>query len=207
MILYPNLLKHNHVTLFWKTILERLSIGEAPFGTQIVNHSLVYSPKGMHAKEELSIKTSTIPQIISFFENVVGIKLTYIHFDYWKDIKRKVIKDNLIQDYVNRFQREYDLDVQHSNYMFALIQLCLTLKRITPDDIELEKAVRAQYPCTQIKSIAGIYYCPIEKQVKFSPGHAMSITSDEEDESLSDEEEESLTNEDLDLQVEDDSIE
>jgi hypothetical protein len=207
MILYPNLLKHNHVTLFWKTILERLSIGDAPFGTQIVNHSLVYNPKGMHAKEELSIKTSTIPQIISFFENIVGIKLTYIHFDYWKDIKRKIIKDNLIQDYVNRFQREYNLDTQHSNYMVALIQLYLTLKRITPDDIELEKTTRSQYPCTQIKSIAGVYYCPYEKRVKFSPEHIMSVTSNEEEEPLSEEEEESFTNEDLDLQAEDDNIE
>lgn len=197
------------MTLFWKTLLERISIGDAPFGTQIVNHSLLYERKGMSSKQELPLKTSSISQVISFFEDVVGIKLTYVYFDYWKDIKRKVIKDNLIQDYVNRFQREYNLDVQRSNYLYSLIQLYITLKRITPSDIELEKTIHRQYPCTQIKSITGIYYCLQEKQVKFSPEHTSSLATeeDEDEDMMTEDENDTIMNEDLDLMIEDDNIE
>lgn len=211
MILYPDLLKHNHVTLFWKIILERISIGDPPFGTQIINHALIYTRRSRSEpiRKEIPLKTTSPSEVISFFEQFVGVQLEYIYFDSWKDIKRKVIKDNLIQDYVSRFQIEYNLTTQQTNYMSSLIHLYITLKRITPDDITLEIIEgKKQYRCTRIKSISGIYYSTQDNTVKFSVKRETPPTSDDEEDSLStDDEEESTTIEEEDLIVEDDNIE
>ena len=119
MILYPQLLKHNNVTLFWKIVLERIAIGDAPFGTHINNHTLVCSKKGKHEEQttQLPLQTCSVTQAVHFFEHTIGLKLQYVYFDSWKEIKRKVIKDNLIQDYVLRFQKEYSLNTQQTNYL------------------------------------------------------------------------------------------
>ena len=100
MIVYPNLLKHNNVSIFWKTILERVSIGDAPFGTKIIDNNLFYK------KKYIPLKNCNYLQVVEFFKEDVGLKLNYIYFNSWKEIKRKVIKDNLIQDYVIDFKKK-----------------------------------------------------------------------------------------------------
>lgn len=209
MIQYPNLLKHNDVTLFWKVLLERVSIGDAPFGTQILNHDLIYTNKRhKESNAELSLKTSSSPQVIQFFKDIVGLNLQYVYYDSWKEIKRKVIKDNLIQDYVCRFQKEYQLTTQQASYLSSMIHLYLTLKRITPSDIVLETIRMANgYVCTQIKSINGIYYSTQDNTVKFSTEHEYSDIEEEEEEEGYSGEEESIMNDEEDLIVEDDNNE
>jgi|694.fasta_scaffold150939_2 hypothetical protein len=213
MILYPQLLKHNNVTLFWKIILERIAIGDAPFGTHVANHILSYSKKGRFddsQTQQILLQTCSSEQIVSFFEKVVGLNLQYVYFDSWKEIKRKVIKDNLIQDYVSRFQKEYALSSSQMSYLSSMIHLYLTLKQITPDDIILETIYTSNsYLCTRIKTILGIYYCTQDKQMKFSPHHKESIIVDEDEELISSgtEEEDLIMNEEEDLNVEDENIE
>jgi hypothetical protein len=211
MILYPDLLKHNNQTLFWRLILERISIGDSPFGTQIINHSLIYTRRSRSEtiRKEIPLKQTTPLELISFFKNTVGIQLEYVYFNSWKDIKRKVIKDNLIQDYVVRFQTEYNLTTQQTNYLSSLIHLYITLKRITPEDITLEIVEsNKQYKCTRIKSISGIYYSSQDQTVKFSTKRETPPSTDDEEEYNSDDEEdEILTIEEEDLPLEDDSNE
>lgn len=210
MIQYPNLLKHNDVTLFWKILLERVSIGDAPFGTQILNHELIYANKRHRESiSELSLKTSSIPEVIDFFKEVVGVNLQYVYYDSWKEIKRKVIKDNLIQDYVYRFQKDYQLTSKQTNYLSSMIHLYLTLKKITPSDIILETVNTSNgYTCTQIKSINGIYYSSQDNIVKFSTEHEYSDIEEEEEEDMSSrDEDEVVMNEEEDLIGEDDNIE
>lgn len=213
MILYPQLLKHNNVTLFWKILLERVAIGDPPFGTHIVNHTLVYSKKTKVEEQspiQLPLQTCSVSQAVHFFEHTIGLKLQYVYFDSWKEIKRKVIKDNLIQDYVSRFQREYSLNTSQTNYLSSMIHLYITLKQITPDDIILETINTPKlYLCTRIKTIQGIYYCAQEQTVKFSPHHEESGDSDEDEEDISSgtEDEEIIINEEEDLNAEDENIE
>jgi hypothetical protein len=211
MILYPDLLKHNNPTLFWRLILERISIGDSPFGTQIINHSLIYTRRSRSdlTRKEIPLKHTTASEVISFFQQTVGIQLEYVYFNSWKDIKRKVIKDNLIQDYVIRFQREHQLSTQQTNYLSSLIHLYITLKRITPEDIKLEIVEsNKQYPCTRIKTISGIYYSNQDNTVKFSVKRETPLSTDDEEEYNSDEEEEEpFTIEEEDLPPEDDNIE
>ena len=205
MILYPHLLKHNHVTLFWKVLLERISIGDAPFGTQILDHSLLFTGKKRELHHEISLKTSTVPQVIDFFESIVGLQLQYVYYNSWKEIKRKVIKDNLIQEYVARFQEEYKLNYNQTNYLSSMIHLYITLKRITPQDILLETIQSKHgYPCTRIRSITGIYYSAPDDRIKFKPEHQNSDMEEEEDEEVDSEEDVLDVTEDTEAILEED---
>jgi hypothetical protein len=134
MILYPNLLKQNHlknIQPFWINILERLSIGDCPFGTNISNGILKYK------QTQINLIDTTPCKIIEFYKDIVGLNIEYIYFKTWKDIKRKTIKDNLIQDFTKRKQSEWDLSQEQTNKLHSMIHLYLTLKFIHSDHIHL----------------------------------------------------------------------
>lgn len=150
MIKYPHLLRYKHITPFWVSILERISINDAPFGSKI------YSDKLIYYDEHIDLLKCTSDDIVNFFVNKIGINLTYIHFESWKDIKRKTIKDNLIQDYVQRLTFEYNLSQSKTNYLLSMIHLYITLKKITPDEIILETNYIDNFKRTVIKKINGI---------------------------------------------------
>lgn len=126
-------------------MLERVAIGDAPFGTHIYEDELRFR------KHSLNLVTSSTEQVVTFFTDVVGLVLQYVYFDSWKDIKRKVIRDNLIQDFVLRVQQRFDLPRHESNRLFSMIHLYVTLKKIQPHEIVLET-----YPHTHIKTIHGL---------------------------------------------------
>jgi hypothetical protein len=177
MILYPHLLQNNHVTPFWKTILERVSIGEAPFGTRISNDHIIF--KHTH----LPLKNSTDEKIIEFFKYTVGLDLQYIYFSHWKDIKRKTIKDNLVQNFIYRFGQKHDLNVKQTDYLMSMIQLFITLKKITPNDILLETDfTQGEYPHTYIKAINGLSYQ--NETIIFNPNHEYESDSDSSEDDL-----------------------
>ena len=134
MILYPNLLKQNHIKNiqpFWINILERLSIGDCPFGTNISNGVLKYK------QNQINLVDTTPCKIIEFYKDVVGLHIEYIYFNSWKDIKRKSIKDNLIQDFIKRKQIEWNLSREKTNKLNSMIHLYLTLKFIQSEHIHL----------------------------------------------------------------------
>lgn len=173
MILYPNLLKHrnvNTINSFWNLILERVSIGDAPFGTKIVNDQLHFK------KKFLDLYESNAEEVIEFFKENVGLQLQYVYFSSWKEIKRKIIKDNLIQDYVTRFQKENELNNTQANYLSSMIHLYITLKKITHKDIILDTD-----PYTHIISIKGIIYNKSSELILFEPHIVEEEVEDEED--------------------------
>jgi hypothetical protein len=154
MILYPHLLKHvvhpnPYYTAFWKSVLERVSIGEAPFGTYRIQNRLVYR------KTQLLLEEATPDEVMEFFATNVGLQLQYVHYATWKEIKRKVIKDNLIQDFVSRSQVQYELEAQEAQRLLSMIHLYLTIKRILPQEIQLET-----FPHMHIVSIEGVTFRP-----------------------------------------------
>lgn len=150
MILYPHLLKPlylKEIQPFWINILERLSIGDCPFGTSLRQNILVYK------QDTLSIEDSTPQHIITFYTEIVGLNIQYVFFTSWKDIKRKTIKDNLIQDYIKRKQVEWDLSQEKTNQLSSCIHLFLTLKKIVPDDVCIKCKTN-----TYIQDINGIVF-------------------------------------------------
>jgi hypothetical protein len=154
MILYPHLLKHvvhpnPYYTAFWKSVLERVSIGEAPFGTYRIQNRLVYR------KTQILLEEATPDEVMDFFATNVGLQLQYVHYATWKEIKRKVIKDNLIQDFVSRSQAQYELEAQEAQRLLSMIHLYLTIKRILPQEIQLET-----FPHMHIVSIEGVTFRP-----------------------------------------------
>lgn len=126
-------------------LLERVAIGDAPFGTHIYEDELRFR------KCSLNLMTSSAEEVVSFFTDAVGLALQYVYFESWKDIKRKVIRDNLIQDFVLRVQQRFELPSHETNRLFSMIHLYVTLKKIQPHEIVLET-----YPHTHIKTIHGL---------------------------------------------------
>jgi hypothetical protein len=203
MILYPHLLKNvvhpnPYYTAFWKAVLERVSIGEAPFGTHRVQNRLVYR------KSYVSLEEATHDEVVDFFVSHIGLQLQYVHYATWKEIKRKVIKDNLIQDFVSRSQAQYGLETRETQQLLSMIHLYLTIKRILPHEIQLET-----YPHMHIVSIEGVTF-KAGKYTYTSLADRDSVLSDtDEDEDLLESEDttsedEFTQNEEID---EDDSIE
>lgn len=193
MILYPNLLKYHVINNpIWVSILERISIGDAPYGTHIHNDTLYYK------QHNVSLIDATSNAIVTFFSEILGLVPKYTHFDSWKEIKRKVIKDNLIMEYVSRISKEYTLSTTQSKYLLSLIHLYITLKKITPNDINLYTSVTLDNSNvhTYIKSINGLLFdiTDSETKIRFETSSNIDETGTEEDEEtiLDDTQEESL---------------
>lgn len=141
MIIYPNLLKNvsllkNYLdereVCFWKKILERLSIKDAPFNTEIKNNYLYYNNK------HISLLNSKDIDVIQFFMNVVGTKLIFVNYYSWKNIKKKTTKDDLIYSFVLEKKKQYNLDLKEHNKLLSFIHLNITLKLITNENIILK---------------------------------------------------------------------
>ena len=70
MILYPNLLKQIHlknIQPFWINILERLSIGDCPFGTNISNGILKYKQNQIRKQ---SCKVDNFSRHLEHFKSI-----------------------------------------------------------------------------------------------------------------------------------------
>lgn len=184
---------------FWNSVCERVAHGEAPFGTTRKDDCLQYK------KHELELARATSSDVVDFFANVVGLQMDFVHFAQWKEIKRKVIKDNLIQEFVTRMQHQYQLESSYAHRLLSTIHLYLTIKRILPAEIQLEI-----FPHMFIRSIDGIVFKPgrfeyIARQDRDSlASDSSSDCDDEDDSSSSGLEELLLPAEEID---EDDSIE
>jgi hypothetical protein len=158
MILYPNILDTSFTSSqgrdFWTSVLERVCIGQAPFGTRILGQHLIYK------NESLYLPDTNGDMVRAFFEKYVGLQLQFVHFKSWRNIKKKVVKDNILQEFVNNYSNQYKLSYAQCNYLLALIQLFITLKKIIPDNILLETGVCPSNPSphTFIKDIKGLSY-------------------------------------------------
>lgn len=173
MIRYPQILKKiNQITFdnpynacFWKSIIERVSLGDAPFGTSIFDHHLKFR------KSQIDLLSIEATELIDFFIEQVGLKLEFISFQSWKEIKKKIIKDNLIQDFVYRKQEQFQLDSSKTARLLSLIHLYITIKRILPSEIHLKT-----YPHMFIDEIDGI---------EFKQGNFVYISLQDREEILS----------------------
>jgi hypothetical protein len=187
MILYPNLLKHDvTLTPTWSSIVERVSLGDAPYGTHITQNKLIFK------QHTVELTQSTPQDIIDFFIYIVGLNLQYIHFKSWKEIKRKTIKDNLIHDFVLRMASQYNLEMSQQKYLLSLIHLYITLKKITPNDIHLETGTghTVHTVHTYIHSIRGLQIS--SDNIMFNPN---SPTSDSHSQQSQHEDEQELEEE------------
>jgi hypothetical protein len=120
MIKYNHLLS-NSQNMFWKTILERISIGDAPFFTTI--------DKGVFMG--LDLKRADSLQIINVCREKWDIPEPY---NQWKDIKKECVRSFLIYNYVatleKNFMKRRDLTIKISDL--------LSSKKLKNEDIDIK---------------------------------------------------------------------
>ena len=206
---YPFLLQQNNLSFldeneingksFWNDISKRICSGDAPFGTQIENHQLIFK------ENRLDLFTTSMQEIVSFFQDCVGVRLRFMYFSTWKEIKKKVIKDNIIQEFVNRCKTDLNLNSEQNNFLFSLIHLYLTLKKITSENIILKNGVGdSVFKHTFINEIRGLHF--VNGQLYFDPNIISDVKEeDDEDDCISNHDDIIPENEeDEDLVVSDD---
>lgn len=144
--------------LFWKKIFENLAYGETPRGIYIHEntiysvtkkkefnysfagksveqiyediHNLFGSTYGLKSKSDLSRKRELFEQ----FQQINSVRKNE---DLWSKIKRKTLKDNLIQDFVIESQQKYKLSDEQTKKMYFYIAVGSVFKMFTGSDIAL----------------------------------------------------------------------
>lgn len=161
-ILHPIFLSCRDYTsdVYWKKIFENLAYGEAPKGITLKNHILYstlkkkefnYTFEDKEPKEIFedlyNIFTNTF-NMKSHGENVKKQEILNEFLrqnskrrseELWNKIKRKSIRDNLIQDYVLSCKYKYNLSEYDVKKLYFYISVGCVFKLFTGNDIYLDK--------------------------------------------------------------------
>ena len=175
-IIYPIFMECCHFTndIFWGTIFENLAYGKTPYGTYISKDFLCCKYK----KKEFSYKIERKPadivyeEVYNLLTNKVGIlsqqeklkkkkNLIEIENDLndsrkkWTDIKKKNLKEILIELYVINIKNKYSLTIKQTKYLLSILYIAIIFKVITNKDIEYKDGI--------IHNIKGIDF--VKKQI------------------------------------------
>jgi hypothetical protein len=193
-ICYPIFLQVSQFTKdnFWIFIFEDLAFGITPFGTYIDNSKTIHSRlKGKQFNYNFSNKTSKeiYNDLIDIFKNKLKIfsKLDYYiqktQFDKmleeknkdWKDIKKKNIKDILIENYVIEMKQKYSLSVSQTQKLLHCILLGFNFKLLINKDVNYDSE-----EC-KIKNISSIQIQPLKllRILKSNDDKYYNITTDD----------------------------
>lgn len=175
-IVYPVFLEccqHAEDT-FWENVFEDLAYGKAPYGTYISKDFLCCSYKRKEFSYKIEKKDASLlyNDIYNLLTQKVGLlsqrekvkkRKAFIDIEdsiresrkHWSDIRKKNIKELLIELYVTRMKNKYSLSIKQARYLLSIIMLGLVFKVISSDDIDYREGV--------IHSIEGIDFT--KKQV------------------------------------------
>jgi hypothetical protein len=157
-ILYPIFLKCCKYTSdsFWENIFEDLSYGKTPYGTYISKNFLCCNYK----KKEFSYKIdkkkdpellykeiyTLLTDKLGLLSNKEQIKRKKIFNDIeknikesrksWNNIRKKNIKELLIELFVSDMKNKYSLTLKQSRKLLSIIFIGMVFKVITSKDIE-----------------------------------------------------------------------
>ena len=170
-IIYPIFLeccKYTNDT-YWENIFEDLAYGKSPYGTYISKDFLCcgYKKKDFSYKIEKKNTETLHNEVYNLLSNRLGLlsykdkqKNRQIFTDIedsindsrknWNDIKKKNIKELLIELYVTNMKNKHNLTIKQSKYLLSMIFIGLVFKIITSKDIE--------YKDGKIKNIEGIIF-------------------------------------------------
>ena len=156
---------------FWKNIFEDLSYGKTPYGTYISKDFLCCSYKEKRFSYKIERKNAKIlyNDIYNLLTKKLGIlshkekikKRLNFHKteaqikEYrqkWTNIRKKNIKDILIEKYVVDSTKKYSLSIKKAQKLLSLIILAIVFKVITTKDIH--------YSNSRIQHIDGIELSP-----------------------------------------------
>jgi hypothetical protein len=143
---------------FWKSIFEDLSYGKCPYGSYIHKNYFSCNFKGKEFSYKLE---NNNPELV--YENIFSLltkKLGLLSeeekknkmLDYqkienemienkmekWSSIKKKSLKDSLIQNFIIKVKKDYNLNNLQLKSLQKVINLGLIFKTISHKDIHLE---------------------------------------------------------------------
>jgi hypothetical protein len=175
-ITYPVFLEACQYTedAYWENIFEELAYGKAPYGTYISKDFLCcsYKRKEFSYKLEKKDARTVFEDVYNLLTNKLGLLSQREKLDKrkafseyedtikdsrqtWTDIRKKNIKELLIELYVVRMKKKHSLSLKQSRHLLSIITVALCFKVLTGDDI--------CYKDGQIASIEGIDF--LNKQV------------------------------------------
>ena len=175
-IVYPIFIECLQFTedIFWENIFEDLAYGKTPYGTYISKDFLCckYKKKDFSYKIERKDPKILYEEVYNLLANKLGLlsseekikkKKLFIELETnlrhsgknWIDIKKKNVKETLIELYVAKMKNKYSLTLAQSRYLFSIIFIAIVFKVITNKDIEYENGV--------IHNIKGIDF--VKKQI------------------------------------------
>jgi hypothetical protein len=143
MIFYSFLLRYN-VDESWKPILERISVRDAPYGTFFQKDHLCYKKYTILIEPRPDI----VKELIAFFTEHINLPALHtVTYESWRDIKKKYIRNHLIENFVKENRETYNLSSFQSQKLLTVIQMALLFRKLTFDDIEIEdgKIVTIRY--------------------------------------------------------------
>ena len=170
-IIYPIFLDCCHYAKesFWKHIFEDLAYGKTPYGTYITKDFLCCKYKSKEFSYKIENKDVEIlyNDIYNLLSNKFGLLSENEQFNKrikfhsvadniiesrnsWSNIRKKNVKDLLLELYVLNMKRKYNLSIKQGKYLRSLIFIGLVLKVFTSKDII--------YDNNEIKDIKGIEF-------------------------------------------------
>jgi hypothetical protein len=180
-ILYPVFLSVSHLSadVFWKYLYEDLAYGICPFGTFMNNDSVFCRFKGKQFNYQFSSKEpeEIETQLTYIFKTQLNIqsKMDYLssradfskildtsHNKEWKDIKKKNIKDILLDNFIIKMKNKYNFNASQTHKLMCFIITGFQFKIITNLDIEYDSVT-----CS-ITNIKGIDVKSLITEKKFS---------------------------------------
>lgn len=143
--------------VFWKTIFEDLAYGKCPYGCYIYKDffSCNFKTKRFSYKIEMDNPRSLYDAIVNLLTNKVGVMSHHDKFQQridftkveqdikasrnkWAHIRRKTVKDLLLEDYVLRMKQQHSLNMQQTKYLLSLLFIGIIFKIILPKDIDFK---------------------------------------------------------------------
>lgn len=168
-IIYPIFLECCQFTddKFWENVFEDLAYGKTPYGTYISKDFLCcsYKKKEFSYKIEKKLPKDIYNDVYELLTNKLGLlspleksKKRKIFKDIeeditesrknWNDIKKKNIKELLIELYVARMKNKHSLTLKQARYLLSIIFVGMIFKVITNKDVD--------YKNGKIENIDGI---------------------------------------------------
>lgn len=166
-LLYPFFIECSCMTedKYWKEIFTDLAYGVAPYGAYVSKGFIVcnYKEKEFMYKitqKEPSALYNDIYNLFTTKLNIISsvelankkktLEKFYEEIEDWNSIKRKNLKDVLIENWAINMKNTYGLTMKQTRSLVSMIFLCIIFKLITSKDIIIENGV--------IASITGISF-------------------------------------------------
>ena len=155
-IIYPIFLECSQFITdkFWENIFEDLAYGKSPYGTYITKGSLTckYKDKEFIYKIEKKDPKTLYTEVYILLSKKLGLlshqdklnkKIDFENIENeikegrknWNSIRKKNIKDLLIENYVISMKNKYSLNIKQAKYLLSVIFIGMVFKIITVKDI------------------------------------------------------------------------